>query len=404
MKHLPVELKQHICSVLDYEDLKSIRLVNKECAHVAVLYLFRRISVTPICLERLRLIAQHKVFATCIKEVDFYADLLPSIPPEIWHERLVRGSRPWTTEEESFRFQNYVLVYHEQQRLRENNHKLSREIIDWSIPKLRGLQWIRVFTGENSCLRNEKDNKRFPNQQWSKAWNDLRIHALDNGGALLRGTEISTQLTNLLNALATSDVHIRKLSIWNVSVSIWQSGLQHRPEAHCAALRTLKTLFLENSKEFSSTADVKTLGMLLERAQSLQTLKLHWNGNKFSQTDILQCFRPSLPRLSRLSLFDIRTTEKNLIETLQGYRATLTKLELVHISLTDRNTGPPFCSWHHFFRDMPEILPHLRKIHLRLLQYKIPRRGRWSRSQLESPYLEAVEHAIMNGTEMPQST
>lgn len=235
---------------------------------------------------------------------------------------------------------------------------------------------------------------------------------MDNNGASRRRTEISTQLNNLLNALATSGVHVQKLSLWDISISVWQSGLQLRPEAHCAATRTLKTIFLETSvvlRESNGTADgtseAKALGMLLEGAHSLQTLRLYWNPSTHSRTDILPCFRPSLPKLSRLSLFRITTTEQNLIETLQGYRATLARLDLKFISLTDRNTGQPLCSWHHFFLKIPEILPHLLEIRLRNLEYQVlGPQGQWSRSKLESPCLKAVEHAIMYGTDMPQST
>lgn len=416
MDTLPAELKQHICDVLDYEDLKAIRFVNKKWAHVAALYLFIKITITPLSLDRLRLIAQHEVIAACIKEVVFYADLLPSIPPEMWHEELIRRTRTWTMEEESFRFQNYVVAYREQQRLRENNHKLSREIVDFSIPMLRRLQSLRLSTAENFHLCEDVDdvidNESCLNKKWSEVWADLRRHALDKDGASQRDFEISTQFINLLHALATSGVHIRKLSLWEINLSVWQSGLQLRREPYCVGLKTLTTFLLETFVFFpqlDSTADgtseVRALGMLLEGAQSLQTLNLHGYPSDHSRIDLLHCFRPALPKLSKLSLFGITTTEQNLIETLQGFRATLTRLDLKFISLTDRNTGRPTCSWYQFFAKMPESLPHLLELHLRHLEYRVPGpRRRWSRSKLESSYLKAVEHAIMSRTDMPQST
>ena len=66
MEKLPVELKQHICDLLDNEDLRSMRVLNRTYAHVAALHLFGEIFITPLSLERLRLIAQHEFIATCV--------------------------------------------------------------------------------------------------------------------------------------------------------------------------------------------------------------------------------------------------------------------------------------------------------------------------------------------------
>lgn len=129
MEKLPPELKQHICGLLDKKDLKSIRILSRTWAHIAAIHLFEEILITPLSLERLRLIAQHEIIATCVKCITFHADLLPSVLPEMWHERWVLRHSWWgVKEDDSFRFRQYVLAYREQQRLRENNHKLSREI------------------------------------------------------------------------------------------------------------------------------------------------------------------------------------------------------------------------------------------------------------------------------------
>lgn len=226
METLPVELKQRICGLLGHEDLKSIRVVNKTWAYVAASYLFEEIIITPLSLERIRLIAQHELIATCVKSVTFYADLLPSILPETWHEILISETQMRTMEEVSFRYQRYVLGYCEQQRLCKNNHKLNREIIDLSIPMLRRLQRLKVTTGGDSLHRHQVDNSSRPNQQWSKVWFDLRRHALDEQVSSRWETEIARQFTHLLNALASSEVYIRKLSLTTFSTSVWQRGIQ----------------------------------------------------------------------------------------------------------------------------------------------------------------------------------
>ncbi|KAF6233925.1 hypothetical protein HO173_007755 [Letharia columbiana] len=142
--------------------------------------------------------------------------------------------------------------------------------------------------------------------------------------------------------------------------------------------------------------------MLLEGAQSLETLKLHGNAIH-PQNDFLQCFRPSLPKLSRLSLFGITATEKHLIDTLLAYRATLARLDLVMVLLDDSKTGQWMGSWHQFLRRVPESLPHLRDIRLRSLYHRVlGPRARGSQGGLEPLYLKAVEHAINNGTNIPQ--
>lgn len=363
-------------------------------------HIFEEIIITPLSLERIRLIAQHELIATCVKSVTFYADLLPSILPEMWHERLISETQMRTMEEASFRYQRYVLAYCEQQRLCKNNHKLNREIIDLSIPMLRRLQRLKLTTGGHSLHVHQVDNSSRPNQQWSKVWFDLRRHALDEQVSSRRETEIARQFTHLLNALASSEVYIRKLSLTTFCTSVWQRGIQLSPEPYCAGLRRLNTICLDTPvffRHLHSTVDrqgeVKALGMLLEGAQSLQTLKLHGNA-VHPKNDFLQ---------SRLSLLGITATEKHLIDTLLAYRATLARLDLVMVSLDDSKTGQSIGSWHQFLRRVPESLPHLRDIRLRSLYHRVRGpRARGSQGRLEPLYLKAVEHAINNGTNIPQ--
>lgn len=171
-----------------------------------------------------------------------------------------------------------------------------------------------------------------------------------------------------------------------------------------------KDPFLESSVLFRHShcradgyCDAKALAVLLEEAQSLQTLKLYGeDGDK----DFLQCFRPSLPKLSELCLFGVTTTEQNLIDTLLAYRTTLARLDLKMVALA---VGQSSGSWHQFFRRVPESLPCLLEICLRSLHYieqpAWPAFGfLWFQHKLEPPYLKAVEHAIMNGTDIPEPT
>lgn len=405
MDTLPAELKRKICSLLYREDLISIRVVNKSWAYLAALQLFQELTITPLSLERLRLIAQHEVIATCIKSIIFRADFLPPIRPEMW----ILG-------EEHPLFQRYVRAYCKQERLRENNHKLSREIIDFSIPMLKRLEWLRLAIGKGERLFLSKDNSSHPNQQWYEMLYDLDLHVPDRPGAAQRDTEISKQFTHILSALANSGVHLQKLSITSISANVWLRGLQLLREPYRTGLTTLKTVFLESSgffRHLHGTPDghcgIKALAMLLEEAQSLQTLKLHEKENEQSRTqnDFLQCFRPSLPKLSRLSLHGITATEQNLIDTLLAYRATLARLDLTMVSMADSNTGQSTGSWYQFFRRVPESLPCLLDIRLRGLYYSVPMLGtrrRCYRGKLEAPYLKAVEHAVINAIDIPQPT
>ena len=407
MDTIPAELKHYLCSFLDYEDLSTIRLVNRTWAHVAALKLFERITITPLSLERLRLIAQNSIINTCVKRITFHADLLPSILPEMWHERSILNSR---TEERSLRFNRYVLAYREQQRLRENNHKLNREIIGLSIPMLQRLQWLKLTVGGDIRLCHQIDNSKRLNQQWSKVWYDLRCHVLDKQGASRRETEIARQFTNLLNAPAMSGVRIRNLSLTSISTSVFQRAIQFRQEPYYAGLTVVKRVVLDISvfsTHLDHTADghceIEALGIFLEGAQNLQILKLHGNLGGFSRNDFLQCFRPSLPKLSELSISCITVTEQDLIDTLMTYRATLAKLDINVVELADSNTGQPMGSWHQFFCRVPESLPFLCKVRLRHLYTCEPGpRGRWTSDRFDTPYLKAVEHAILNGTEIPQ--
>ena len=62
----------------------STRLVNKVWTQVAASHLFEEFLLTPLSLERLRIISQHEHIATCVKSINFYAHLLPFILPEMW--------------------------------------------------------------------------------------------------------------------------------------------------------------------------------------------------------------------------------------------------------------------------------------------------------------------------------
>lgn len=143
--------------------------------------------------------------------------------------------------------------------------------------------------------------------------------------------------------------------------------------------------------------------MFLKGAQNLQTLRLHRKGIEYYRTDFLQSFRPSLPKLSRLDLHNISTTKQDLIETLLAYRATLTKLCPSQNVLIDGGTGQPMSSWYHFFRWVPKSIFCLLGFRLRHLEYCLP--GSYRRlftGRLELPYLKTVDHAVMNGIDIPQ--
>ena len=417
MDTLPAELLHQICGLLDREDLNSIRVVTKTWAHFAALYLFQEITITPSSLERLRLIAQHQVIATCVRCIIFRADLIPSTLPEMWHHDSIRKCRTWIMGEEHLYYQRYVRAYCEQQRLRENNYTLSREIINLSIPMLRRLQRLRLAIGGGTRHALAIDNSSHLNQQWDEVLYDVKAYARNRHEKSRRDAEILKQFTNLVNALALPGVHIQNLSITGISAGLWRRALQLPPPPYCAGLTTLKTLVLESSVLFrhkhygaDGCCDAKALAIRLEEAQSLQTLELYGEDGDASgySSDFLQCFRPSLPKLSKLCLLGVTTTEQDLMDALLAYRTTLARLDLTRVSLADRNPEQLKGSWHQFFCRVPESLCFLLEIRLRSLRYTVPPlfwpaiQGPWIQHTFERPYLKAVEHAIMNGTDIPQ--
>ena len=278
--------------------------------------------------------------------------------------------------------------------------------MDLSIPMFRKLLSLKLVVQSEANGSDQKNSSR-QNQQWFKVWDDLNCYALDPREAFRPETDTSRHLTILLRALAYSDVHIQKLSLRSRG---WQRRLQTRQEPPRGGLTALKTLSLDISvfdNRMQSTADVhcnvKALSMLLEGAQNLQTLKLHESPCQRLRIDILQCFRPSLPKLSSLSLYGITASEQDLIDFLLAFRAALAILYLGQVSLADGNTGQRMGSWDQVFRRVSGEFLCLNKIHLRSLHYR-PQRWRRPRGTLESTYLESIEHAILKGTDIPQST
>ena len=335
----------------------------------------------------------------------FYPDLLPSILPEMWHESLIQRDDWWELEvNNTFRFQRYVLAYREQQRLCENNHKLRKEIVSLSIPMLKSLQWLKLATGGPKNLAPQIVSGRNPNQQWARVRYNLGRHVLDERETSRWKTEVATQFTVLLNALADSGVHVRKLNLITISLGVYRRILRLRQEPHCAQLSALKSVFLDTSvisRHWHNTANghcrVRTLSMLLEEAQNLQTLEMHGGWRDHPRPYFLQCFRPSLPQLTTLSISSMTATEEILIDTLMAYRASLARLDLLRFELADSNFGESMGSWPHFFHRVPETLPCLLEIRLRDLRYSVRvDLGAVCRPRLPPLYEEYVEFALTN--------
>ena len=148
----------------------------------------------------------------------------------------------------------------------------------------------------------------------------------------------------MLKALANSGVHIRNLSLIKIKMSVLRKVLQPHRELYPAHLSTLKSVFVDTSvicRHLQNTAHghrkVKALGMLLEEAQNLQTLELNGDVSDGVQPRFLQWFRPSLPKLTTLSISGLPRTENNLTDILMAYRATLASLDLTCFELTERD-------------------------------------------------------------------
>ena len=190
-----------------------------------------------------------------------------------------------------------------------------------------------------------------------------------------------------------------------------QRGLQTRREPYCAKfLASLKEVDLDTDffcGHSDCTSDgqceANAFGMLLEVAQNVQTLKVR-GGLSGHRLDILRCFHPSLPKLTRLSLIGIVAADQNLIDFVSAFRATLTTLAIEYVSLVVSYTGQPIKSWHQVFRRVSRNFPCLVKIRLTALDYGVP--GSLlhlsSVSTLDWKYLRDVEHAILSGTDIPQ--
>ena len=188
--------------------------------------------------------------------------------------------------------------------------------VDLSIPMLKTLQWLKLATGATEYFTSDMVRGCGPNQHWARVWCNLEDYALEKHGPSRRDTKILNQFTNLFNVLADCGVHIRNLEMTNIDLLVLRRVLRPRRGPYCAQLSTLWSLSSDTSvisMHTSDTADghcrAKTLGKILEEAQNLQTLE--WNGmiHYQSRPYLLQCFRPSLPKLSTLSIFGMDATE-----------------------------------------------------------------------------------------------
>ena len=153
---------------------------------------------------------------------------------------------------------------------------------------------------------------------------------------------------------------------------------------------------------------MERLGNSSWEVMNLEKLTLHCQRRRQrhdgTNTDLLQNFRPNLPKLRHFELYDAYTTESFLITLLTSFRGTLKGLRLEMLSLVQSDTEFPASTyvpaglWSSVLTIFKSESWNLDKIHLKKLSYN----GRTVRKLLMDEYLISVKNAILHGVAYPQ--
>lgn len=147
---------------------------------------------------------------------------------------------------------------------------------------------------------------------------------------------------------------------------------------------------------------------LLSSATELRVLKLgmpHWNPYEDDEPEYsrleLALGETVYPHLYELSISDCEVDEEYLIALILRHKATLRRLYLFNISLSDDDG-----SWHEVFDSISCQLPQLRRLRLRGAFYsgnaiEIAFEPAGSESRRIAPYRDALENFILKGGDFP---
>ena len=347
MYTLPFELRLQICNYLDFTSLKSVRLTSRECDQAAVKVLFKELWVTYSSIGRLFDPSFHEILNLHVRSIVFFIDLLPSILPEIWHERSYSCIPSVDVKSIGLNYGNYSSQYRQQQHFFEESRRKQHDPVVNRWPsklhriKIIGPTWCYLgdSTASPCCVKN-----------WCKVWRDLDKLGLC---PVMMPEDLScyynsVDIFRFLSLPAKS--FVTKFGWELVPWRVWDLLFTSEPEflAFITHIQTLD-LGLFKGLRYSSSTDpyeIERLSDCLSKGQALEKLHLCIS-NHFQRAsspirrDFLRIFRPTMPRLKQTEVSGITTTLTSVVYYLAQYRETLTSASFKDILLIVENKECP---------------------------------------------------------------
>ena len=168
-----------------------------------------------------------------------------------------------------------------------------------------------------------------------------------------------------------------------------------------ALFEHLKTLALRIQSVNDIDVQMSGLQNTLSTTPYLEKLVLNFEaGSAFLRSDVLQGFRPSLPKLEHLDICGGHAIEASLTNLLTQFIGSLRSLKLDMVSLIDQPLGQQSTSWSRMLSIFVSEDGNLARVTLIKLSYFHP--DKCSKTWLTTQCLLSIQDTICRKTALPE--
>ena len=364
MERLPVEIYRAICATLETEDVKKLRLVSEYSRDVATPFLMSEIHLIfkQSSFDDLVAISKHPAISQSITSIYYEPDMLGTEDRSEW-ESYVRSScsldstlvlSPNFTDEER-RLHAQVVEEHKKRR----QHTYTKEVLDVAWTKhqdhLRSQQDLRrqrygIRKLQEAMPRLPKVKNFYMPMGNSFSQSDYLRRAFSAGLSIPFGDISRTratgvpQLRSCLISMHDAGIRLQKFKCGDVSWKLFRCS-KNDLNAFAATLAQVRKFRLQistdilNARGNASGIELPVCRRFLKNgrvrdlisgADDLEKLnvRLDWSIPTFG-LELANVVGDCIwPRLSKVTLSNIETTEELLIHFLERHRVTLRKVHL----------------------------------------------------------------------------
>ena len=398
MPNLPAELESLVCSFLSIADLKTVRQANKRWADISGPFLFEELWIAQATFQNLEDISCYETLRSCVKKIVLNVSLVPVISPKAWKNKSRLKFLHMNPKELASKFQRYQSLYNEQQRFAGSD--LGVVTMRRAVDKLPQLLCLAART-MHSTVRGMQYFVPPPND--SGYMGDIAVFNFVGGPVLLEEPGGASKfmrhtLTGLFQA--QSGRKIKQFSPGVLSSTF--ITMPSQPMLGLALFEHLKALevrilfFDDVDEHMSGLQSTLSKTLCLERL----VLKIGHIRTR-GRSDMLEGFRPSLPKLEHFELCGVHTTEHSLTSLLYHFIGSLRYLRLDMVSLVDQPLVQHSTSWSRMLSMFVSGEWDFARITLKDLSYFEP--DKWSKTWLTNECLTAIQNTISHRAALPKN-